>query len=77
MELKPYVVVLNDWFAIAKDGYFVAVDPESGHLFVHSNEILRNKKPTPFQPLMWSHPIHHLGNVYFIIVISKTTDKNC
>lgn len=63
MGIEPYVTVVKNCFAIAKDGRFIAVDPKSGQLFMDPYTIPPNKMPKPFQSLVWSHPVHNMGNI--------------
>lgn len=67
MEMKTCVAVVKSYFGIAKDGQFVAVDPQNGQAFDSNDEtISSDKRSKPFQSFVWSHMPHHLGIVYFI-----------
>lgn len=62
MEMEAHVSVVWNCFAVAKDGKFIAVNPRNGQTFM--DPIQPNEHH--FQSVIWSNPIHHLGN--YIVV---------
>lgn len=69
--IDPCIAIINEFFAVVKDEYLIAVDPKSsilpdstasgGKILKDQVTLPQDNTNKPFKSFAWSHPITQLG----------------